>query len=207
MESDINLNLPQPFFKPLSRDVNKVYCEVCCKNWDKRNTKRVKLVKLDKTKFSILAKSWALVEHHFNEVYGRVDWTGAGDMFCCRSCYSMFFKEGYLQNQKPLEENVFEDEGPSELTPPPQTPPPVSIRSSLRKKISYETQRDCEEKKQCVICCTVKKDTKGRIIPVTIITLRNVESKKHVAEETLVNLRKSMRNTIPNTNKQPTGFY
>ena len=99
-----------------------------------------------------------------------------------------FFKEGYLQSQKPLEENVIENEvaRPSELTPLPQAPPPVSIRSSSCKRFSYEMQRDSEDKKQCIICCTAKKDTKGKCIPVTIITLRNVESKKRIAEETLI---------------------
>ena len=149
-------------------------------------------MKIDKTRFSTLAENWALVERHFNEVYGRVDWSRTDDMFCCRSCYSMLFKEGYLQSQKPSGENVIENEvaRPSELTTSPQAPPSVSICYRTRKRFSYETQRDSEDKKQCIICCTAKKDTKGKCIPVKIITSGNVQPKKHNTEETLLKFAK-----------------
>ena len=189
MEGNESRKLPQPVFKALSRDVNKNYCEVCCKCWDKKSgKKRSKLIKFDKSKFENLAARWALVDHDYNEVYKRVDWTMV-DMFCCRSCYSMFYKEDYLKCQKQLEEIVENTVVPSppELTTPS---PPVPVRSSTRKRCTYETQRHDEIKKQCIICLAKKKDSKSKLIPVTIITLQDTDTKIHQAEETLLKFAK-----------------
>ena len=72
-------------------------------------------------------------------------------------------------------------------TPSPDIPPPpqLPVRSSARKRCAYETRRDIEGKRHCIICCERKNDTKGRLVPVTIITLRSMESNKHLTEETL----------------------
>jgi len=47
-------------------------------------------------------------------------------------------------------------------------------RRSSRKRQSYDTQRDDDEEMECVICKTDKRDGKGRKIPITLITLRDV---------------------------------
>ena len=76
-----------------------------------------------------------------------------------------------------------------DLSPPPPLQPTPS-RSSSRKRCTYETDRYEEGKKQCIICCSVKKDAKGKTIPVNLITLRSTETNSHLAEEKLVKFAK-----------------
>ena len=63
--------------------------------------------------------------------------------------------------------------------------PPVVIIKSSRKRLSYETDRNDDEKASCIICNEEKKE-KGRTVPITVITLQDEETKKHYAEETLL---------------------
>ena len=178
--SNIDPMLPQPAFKALSRNLNKIYCEVCVKRWDKKNRKRSKLLKIDKIKLKDCSEKWSLVEV-------KMDSSRDDDIFVCASCRSMFFKEDYLKAQNPTAEQDMDSIENQMTTSSPDIPPPpqLPVRSSARKRCAYETRRDIEEKRQCTICCETKKDAKGRLVPVRIITLRSMETNKHLAEETL----------------------
>ena len=59
MEDDVDdsTKLAEPAFKLLSRNVNRVYCEVCLKSWDKKNRKRAQIVKLTRRILKILLLS------------------------------------------------------------------------------------------------------------------------------------------------------
>ena len=120
MESDVPVTLPKPVFLTLARDLSKIYCEACLRSWKKRETRNA--LTIGKHKFETLARKRELVDQHYNKVIKRVDWSRE-EMLCCRSCYSVLFKEDYLGKQKVLEVNLSESLQiftPLESTPPPQ---------------------------------------------------------------------------------------
>ena len=182
------MDIVKPTLSTLTRNVGRLYCEVCCSSWDKRNKKRANLIKVTTEKFKTLAVQWELVDHHFNKVQKRVDWSSK-EMYSCRTCYSMFFKEEYLKGQDLLLEKKNEsrtDEDREEVNTSSDSPAPLELRSSSRNRLSYETQKDVPEKMRCIICCSTKNNKKGKTVPVTSISLRSISSKKHVAEDTLL---------------------
>ncbi len=192
--------LPEPRLQILLRDPDKVYCDICDKNWSKKNNKqRRHVTAIDAESFKKQALEWKVREHEFNKVYNKINWARK-DFAQCRTCRGSFFDDHIKDSQKKLPET------PTVQDPVPEAPPisatsesdeiedsiaTVQQRSS-RKRQSYDTQRDDDEEMECVICKTDKRDGKGRKIPITLITLRDVNdsNKIHIAEKTLVQFSK-----------------
>ena len=132
--------LPIPVFRTLARDVTKVYCDICNDSWSAKNAKHAKLVQVDKANFRSKAVRWEKTSHDgFNNVNKRVDWLQA-DMRSCRTCHSTFFHESFLISKGSLETVFGESSQPSPSPQPPPHPPPLlQVRSSSRKRLSYET--------------------------------------------------------------------
>ena len=174
--------LKYPVLKTILQDSSKYYCEICLNYCDKRNRKRSKIEKLDKEKFLKVSKDGKKVNHHYNEIFNRVDWTFE-EMYACVPCKGMFFKEDYLQKQ-PVLEQIENEVLPPSSSHEIQSPTTATIRKSRRTELNYQTGKDLDTQ-HCIICNEVKKH-KGRIIPTTTITLRSKDSKEHLAEKTLV---------------------
>ena len=61
--------LPEPRLQILSRDPDKVYCDICDKNWSKKNNKqRRHVTAIDAESFKKQALEWKVREHEFNKV-------------------------------------------------------------------------------------------------------------------------------------------
>ena len=196
----MELSLPKPFLCTVPRIPDRVYCEACEKSVDKKNWKG-RLKKVVKEVFKSKAEAWAGRIHQLNVVYSRVDWLN-DDYFLCNSCHSTFYHENHMQTFPQIES--LKSESPQETETSPllpsvdesassssTNPTPLLRRSSSRKRLSSDTNKDVDEngkkKKEnaCIICNSVKKDDKGRIIQPTIITLRRDDG-DHLAEETLL---------------------
>ena len=101
--------LPDPALKLLSRDVNKLYCDVCLKCWDKKNSKRAKLLKLNTNNFKSTAISWSKVDHEYNKIFARTNWENK-DNYICSSCRPKFLNKTKLSQQSPLTNSTNEKE-------------------------------------------------------------------------------------------------
>ena len=103
-------------------------------------------------------------------------------MFVCIRCKGKFFQKEFLKKQKLLPaENV--ESIPLEQTPTFSKIQEKNIRTSTRRKMSYSSTT--ESQKRCIICNEEKKE-KGRIVALTMIEMRENDTKKHKAEETLL---------------------
>ena len=119
-----------------------------------------------------------------------IGWTRT-DHSICVTCKSKFFHDKWRETipkkeillSPPLDEAI---SSTSFINIPVPEETPRVVRSSSRKRNSYETNRNVEEEKKCIICNSVKKDKKGRIVPVTIITLKDKGNPEHLAEATLL---------------------
>ena len=97
-------------------------------------------------------------------------------------CSGWFCQKEFLKNQKLLLADTVE----SIIIDKPSTSsriPERNIRTSTRKNMVYPDA--VANKKYCIICHKEKKQ-KGRIVPLTLITLRENDTKKQKAEETLL---------------------
>ena len=141
--------LKDPILKSLARDPDKLYCEICLNNCAKRNKKRTKMAKIDKERFEKFATNWEKVDHHYNVIYKRVDWT-MDEMLACASCKGTFKKKTYLESQTKLEANDFEEERSSERTETQEIQSPSTICKSKRKELVYETGKDFVDQR-CII--------------------------------------------------------
>ena len=183
--------LPEPRLKLLPRDPGRVYCDICDNNWSNKTHKKKKQVFVaDKEKVKARAKQWNQYDHEYSKVFNKVDWSQPS-ITQCDSCRRQFHSDSFMGSQeKQVEEST------STVTSPITTPTLVAAsdavpaRYSSRKRCSYDTKRDVEEEKKCIICKTTKKDGKGRNIPVTLITLRDAKDNDHVAEKTLLEFAK-----------------
>ena len=182
--------LPEPRMQIVSRIENKVYCDICERSWLKKNNKLRKYVTgIDQDKFKGRAFEWKAYEHKFKDVYDKVDWS-RGNFFVCGTCRRTFFDDN-VKNACQYQIEPSTSSNTSHITISDETDDLKTedgnsfCRRSSRKRQSYEAKRDVNM--ECVICKSVKKDKKGRILPVTIITLRDVcdPSKAHIAERTL----------------------
>ena len=62
--------LPEPRLQIVSRVENKVYCDICERNWLKKNNKLRKYVtRIDQDKFKGRALEWRAYEHKFKDIY------------------------------------------------------------------------------------------------------------------------------------------
>ena len=157
-----------PVFYARARDLNRKYCEICGNSWDKKSFKRANLHKIKKDSFQETAVEWSKREHKFNLVFTTVNWTATSDMYSCTSCYSAFFKDDYLQDQKMKVDvpALVESTSSSPLKTPIIKPKAsVPTRSSQRQKLAYSTDRDSEKNRACIICYRPKRDKKGRPVP------------------------------------------
>ena len=180
-------SFPDPTFNTKARDINRIYCEICRGSWSKKSPKgRKKFITLKEDSFKEIAVKWSKREHKFNLVIKNVPWNSTDTMRACSSCYSTFFKEDYLNEQDFITEPPTKPISPPILKTPSPTTSKVNAprRSSQRQKLTYSTDRERKEKTTCIICYKIKRN-KGRLVPVTIITLRSNDSKKHFAENSL----------------------
>ena len=91
LENNDGNKVAKPVFKLLSRDLNRVYCEVCLKSWDTKNKKRSKLGKVNKADFKEFARKWSEKEHEFNKVLIRTNWDN-DVLYNCKPCRSSFWR-------------------------------------------------------------------------------------------------------------------
>ena len=148
--------LVKPVLQTLARDVEKYYCEVSLGSCVKRNKKRMGMRKVDNDKLKSFASEWKQLDHPYNQVIARADWSILADTV----------------------ESIIIDQASTSSKIPERT-----IRTSTRKNMVYP---DAVANKKCCIICNKKKKQKGRMVPLTLITLRENDTKKHKAEETLL---------------------
>ena len=147
---------------------------MCEKSWVRRASKN-KVKKVVNSVFKSKAEAWSRRIYDWNKVYARVDWSN-NEYFVCNPCYSTFYHDHYLKTLPEIETECPQEPPSSQLSPTVDDSASSSsiiskpLRSSSRKRSSYETNREVAEEKICIICNSVKKD-KGRIIQPTIISL------------------------------------
>ena len=196
--------LPEPRLQILSRDPDKVYCDICDKNWLKKNNKQRKHVtSIDAENFKKQALEWKVREHNFNKIYNKINWARK-DFAQCGTCRRSFFDNQIKDSQELLETSSVPHLVPEAVTISSETSSETSEsqetkdsntsveRRSSRKRQLYVTQRDDKEEMECVICKTDKKDGKGRKIPIVLITLQDVNdpNKMHIGEKALIQFSK-----------------
>ena len=134
---------------------------------------------IDINRFKHIAEKWERVDHEYNKVNKLVDWTNNQEQWAHKGCKGKFFKTEFLNNQEPITTvtNATPAETEVETTPENNCEIP-DVRKSARKQYKYESSWKEEEKKRCIICNEDKKE-KGRLIPLTTISIVDK------AEETL----------------------
>ena len=178
-----NCTLPSPVFRLLGRDPQKEYCDICNHSWAIKNKKRNNLKTIKKEVLKALSLRWEKTDvTRFNKIHGTLDWYRTNDFKTCVNCRGTFAHEAYLagkEKESKIEcvDNTQSTSNHSEGSVSAEALP-VVIRKSSRKRLSYETDRNDDEKASCIICNEEKKE-KGRTVPITVITLQDEETKKH----------------------------
>ena len=189
--------LPEPHLQVLYHNLDKVYCDICNQSWSKKaNKQRKHVTSIDRDKFKEAADVWKDYEHEFGEVFGKVDWSrnsfssygkcrrrffDGRDQDSCRKIPHAATAECNMSDNLPSASASSETE--SEHTYE------ETVRRSSRKRNSYDSKGDAiAETTPCIICKTIKKDRKGRDIPVTLICVRpeNEQDRPHLAAQTLI---------------------
>ena len=165
-------------------------CSICFKGTSVKNAKKHK--SNSKNRFEIVqdievfknkALEWKSYDHEYSTIYDKIDWISIQKLNAHKNCKSNFYKPSYMSYQN-LNPELIPDQKTVDtfVNDDVEMTSPECPRRSRRHEQEYHSSLDDV---LCIICNETKKDSHGKIVPVTKMFLKKSGEEVHMVEKQL----------------------